>query len=136
MKKFLVMIACAVALTGCAAQAGLMKAAQTPTEDVYALYGSFVVYEEVAADIVTNAQTPANVKETIRKLDLAAKPPADAMQDAARTLISIQAQIAAGGTPTEKLETVNANLADWIKEAKPKITAFICAVNPKDKVCK
>jgi hypothetical protein len=135
-KRLVLMLACVAALAGCTAQKELLKEAQTPEETVYALYGSFVVYEEVAADLDTNAQTPADVKDTIRKLDATAKPAADSLQDAARSVIKIKAQVAAGGTSGEKLDVVNANLAAWIAEAKPKITAFICAVNPKDKVCK
>lgn len=136
MKRILLALICTLAVVGCASQKALLAEAQTPEEKAYALYGSFVVYEEVAATVVQDATTPASVKDALKKVDETAKPAADAMQDAARTVIKVQAQLAAGGTPEQKLQVVTDNLISWIVEAEPKIVALQCAVNPKLAACK
>lgn len=138
MKKALLEIAC-VALTvlaGCKTLTAPVETAQTPEQKAYALYGTFVVFEELAAAIVKDPVTPVSVKEAIKTADNTAQPVANTMLDSARQVIQIQTQLAQGKTPTEKLEIANQNLLSWVVAAQPKILALQCAVNPKQAVCK
>jgi hypothetical protein len=135
MKKLLVGLAATLVLVGCKSLSAPVEAAQTPEQTAYALYGTFVVFEELAASIVTDPATPASVKDVIKQADAVAKPAADGMIDAARQVIKIQTQLAAGTTPDEKLEIASTNLYGWTLEAKPKILALQCAVNPKQQAC-
>lgn len=138
MKRVALGLAC-VALTvlaGCKSLTAPVETAQTPEQKAYALYGTFVVFEELAAVVVTDPVTPASVKVAIKTADATAKPAADAVLSSARQVIQIQTQLAEGKTPTEKLEIANQNLLSWVVEAQPKILALQCAVNPKQAVCK
>ena len=137
MNKILVGIAALAVLTfaGCKTLTAPVSIAETAEQKAYALYGTFVVFEELAAAVVTDQATPENLKEAIRRFDATAKPAADSMLDATRHVITIKTQLAMGKTPNEKLEIANARLVEWVTEAQPKILALQCAVNPKQKVC-
>lgn len=137
--KRLVLVMAVLALAvvgGCKTLSAPFQAAETPEQKAYALYGTFVVFEEVAASVATDPATPVAVKNAIKAADAEAKPDADSMISAARLVIKVQAQIAAGTTPDQQLEIVNENLVGWVTEAQPKIVALQCAVNPRQKVCK
>jgi hypothetical protein len=125
-----------VAVAGCKALTAPVEVAQTPEQKAYALYGTFVVFEEAAASIATDATTATAIKNIIKKADATAKPAADALLASARQVITIQTQLADGKTPEEKLDVATKNLAGWITDAKPKILALQCAVNPKQLVCR
>ena len=137
MNRLLVVIACVAltALSACKTVTAPTEVAQTPEQKAFALYGTFVVFEELAASVATDPTTPVEVKTVIKQSDATAKPAADALLASARQVIQIQAELAAGKTGTEKLEVANQRLLAWVTEAQPKILALQCAVNPKQKVC-
>lgn len=105
-----------------------VTAAETPEQRAYAVYGTFVVAEELGAKIVTDATTPASVKQAIKDADAKAKPAADALLDATQQVMTVRAQLAAGATTEDKLKTVIANLDTWITDASPKVSALLKAV--------
>lgn len=138
MKRLLMGVACAAALTvlaACKTLTAPVETAQTPEQKAFAIYGTFVIYEELAASVSTDPATPPSIKLTIKKMDATAKPAADSLLASGLQVIQIQRELAAGGTPTEKLEIANQRLLAWIIEAQPKILALQCAVNPKQKAC-
>lgn len=108
-----------------------VQTAQTPEQKSFALYGEFVVYEEVAARLMQAPEVPASVKEAIKAADGKAKPIADKLLDAALEVIQIQKQIAAGTSTQERLAIANTNLAQWYQEAEPKVSALVSAVKEK-----
>ena len=135
MKKLFIAITVAVTLAACKTLTAPVEVAQTPEQKAFALYGTFVAFEEVAASLAVDATTPAAVKSALKTADATAKPAADALLDAAQEVLKVKVQVDAGATTSDKLTIVNARLVEWVTEAQPKILALQCAVNPKQKVC-
>lgn len=119
----------ALALVGCSVNP--LKTAVTPSQKAFAVYGTFVAYEEQGAVIVQNATVPDSVKAAIRAADAKAKPAADSLLSAAREVIAVQSEIAAGTSTSDKLAIVNANLSQWIKDATPIVDNLVAAVGAK-----
>lgn len=126
---FLLAVVLLLALNACGHTP--VKSAQTADQKAFALYGTFVVYEEVGAKLVQSAEVPASVKAVMRTADATAKPIADKLLDASLEVIQIQREIAAGASTQDKLAIANANLARWYQEAEPKIAALVSAVKEK-----
>ena len=118
-----------VILSGC--HSNPLTVAQTPEEKAYALYGTFVVFEEQAAIVIKQAATPVDAKTAIRKADAAAKPVADALLAAVREYILIKGELAAGTTTNDKLVLATANLNKWVAQATPLIQALVISVGGK-----
>ena len=135
MKRMMFVALALMMVAGCKTVTAPVEVAQTAEQKAYALYGTFVVFEELAASVVTDPATPAAAKDFIKKSDATVKPAADALLQSARQVIQIQSELAAGKTPTEKLEIANARLESWVVAAQPKILALQCAVNPRQKAC-
>lgn len=123
----------------CASIAGLLvhgcasnpvSAAQDPSQRAYAIYGEFVLIEEIGAKLVRDPTVPASWKIAIRRADAKAKPTADALaqawndyQSASNTL----KQSASDGTAAD-LAAVTANLTQWITQAERDVSALATAV--------
>ena len=118
--------------TGCAS-INPVASAKTLEQKVYATYGSFVVFEVQAAELVSSPDVPPEVKALIKKADSVAKPAADAMFDAAVQLIKIKSDLAAGQTTDEKVLIATQNLNRWYMEAEPKILALITTIKETSK---
>lgn len=118
-----------LALPAC--QSTPVKEAQTLQQKAFALYGTFVVYEETAASVMQDASVPESVKAAIRKADAEAKPIADSLLDGARTYIKISTAIDAAPDSATKLSVATQNLQMWVDEATPKINALVSAVKGK-----
>jgi len=109
---------------------------ETLDQKAFALYGSFVAVEEVAANIVENPATPDGVVNAIAATDRVAKPLADTMVAAAREVSEVRAEIEvvekAGGTPADvllnKLALGLTTLQRTYTEARPGINALLTAV--------
>lgn len=113
--------------TGCAS-INPITSAKTLEQKVYATYGSFIVFEVQASQLVSSPDVPPEVKDLIKQADAIAKPAADAMFDAAVELIKIKADLAAGQTTDEKVLIATQNLNRWYLEAEPKITQLITTI--------
>lgn len=107
--------------------------AQTPEQHAYALYGEFVVAEEVAATVSEHPATPQEVREKIAEFDAKAKPIADKTLAAAREVMLIRAQIRQGLSTEEKLATAVANLDKWVKDLKPKVEDLVGSIQTPPK---
>lgn len=127
-KLFVVVAALLVA--GCAAL-NPFSAANTLEQKSYALYGSFVIFEEQAAKIIQSPEVRASLKRDIQQADAVAKPAADQLKVAADSLIAAKRQLDAGATDKAKVRIAADNLSDWYRDAKPKIECFINIIEEK-----
>lgn len=121
------MLVAVVGLTGCKSL-NPVRAAETSEQRAYALYGSFIVYEEAATKLIQDPEVPESLKDGIRELDSVTKPVADSLIDAAVTVLQIRAEVAAGETDRERLIIAIENLDRYINEAAPRIKALGTAV--------
>lgn len=112
-----------IALPGCLNAP--TKAAQTPEQKAYAVYGTFVVLEEQAAVITQNANVPASVKRALAAADNVAKPSADALAVALKTYVAtkangststLNAALAALATASDQAQTDMSGLSTLVKE--------------------
>lgn len=126
---FLLAIAIPVTLvlSGCGTTSAV-KQAETPEQKAYALYGTYVIFQEKAAELVQDSTTPENVKEALREADRVAYPVAESLVDAVREVEAIRQQVVSGMTPEEKLTIAISNLSRIYFAAAPKLLAVVAAV--------
>ena len=117
-----------LATLGACASLNPVSKADTAEQKAYALYGTFVVFEEQAAKLVSSSEVPENVKQALRDADKAAKPAADSLLDGVQQVLTVKRELAAGTTTNEKLSIAVANLAGWYASAKPKVESLVSAV--------
>lgn len=117
------LMALMVMSAGCAALNPVSKA-NTLEQKAYALYGSFVVFEEQAAVLVQKPGTSVSVKTALANADALAKPLAERLIDAAQSVLAIRLEIEAGASIQDKLVIALDNLDRYIAEAGPKIKAL------------
>ena len=70
-----------------------IKQAETFEQRAYALYGTYVVFQEMAVGLVQDTTTPERVKQGLRDADKAAYPLAESLVDAVTTVGDIRAII-------------------------------------------
>ena len=117
------------ALAGCAVTPkDVVDAAQTPEQTAFALYGTFVVYEEQAAALVEDPRTPLEVRAKIKTADAIAKPLADNLLEAAMVYVDVKAKFEAAETTVDKLNVAAQNLNYWVGRAAPAIKALVATV--------
>lgn len=121
-----------LSLPGCATVGGPLKAAETVEQKAFALYGTFVVFEEAAVTVVQNEQLPRSVRRAVQNADAKAKPVVDSLLDAVLEVQKIRLQVEAGTNTTERLLIVTANLENWIDRAVPVVNNLIGAVRNGD----
>jgi len=113
-------------LPGCASSP--LATAQTPEQKAFAVYGSFVIYEEQAARLATDPSTPGPVRQALSAADARAKPSADALLKAFQDYSTADTALKAGtGTP-EKLQITAENLDTWVQTASNDINTLITTV--------
>lgn len=114
-------------LPGCGTTSAV-KQAETPEQKAYALYGTYVIFQEKAAELVQDPTTPENAKEALRAADRVAYPLAESLVDAVIEVESVRKQVAAGATPEEKLSIAVLNLSTIYYQVAPKLLAVVAAV--------
>lgn len=97
----------------------------------YALYGSFVIFEEQGAKLMSAPEVPNGAKRCIQRLDAVAKPAVDKLKIAADSLITVKRALDAGTGDKAKVEIAVKNLSTWYYDATPKVKALISAVSEK-----
>lgn len=143
------LVAVAVMLQGCALFQNVNPSAvaETPEQHAFAKYGTFVVFEELAADAIEDPAFSESIKARIRSADARLKPAADSMLEVATEVGTIRAELAAAQAAvaaTEgdvrdaaqiqrdsldaRLQAVSANLTRWIETVSPLITELIAAL--------
>jgi hypothetical protein len=125
---FLLAIAVPVVLIlpGCGSNP--VQQAETTEQKAYALYGTYVIFQEKAAELVQDTATPDSVKQALRDADKAAYPVAESLVEAVIEVESIRQQIASGLTSEERLTIAIQNLSTIYFTAAPKLLAVVAAV--------
>lgn len=125
------------AIAACAANP--VAQAETFQQKAYALYGSYVIFQGKAAELVQDSATPGKVKTALSAADSVAYPVAEALVDAAIEVGAIREVLNACPTlpepdpacvPTNELRLTNAvtNLSSIYFSAQPKLLALVAAV--------
>ena len=115
-------------LTGCSTL-DPVKEAETLEQKGYAMYGTFVVYEEQAAKLIQDPGVPDNVKAAIQRADKTAKPAADATRDATLEVSRVSKLLKTADGTEETLILVTNNLDKEIKTFKPLLQRLVDAVD-------
>ena len=117
-----------VFLSGCVGY-NPVAVAETPEQKADAVYATFVIFEERAADLAARPGTPQGVINSLARADRVVKPIMDSLQAAVSEVERVRADISAGGDSTEDmLIVVTLNLEKWLIEAAPALQARIDAV--------
>jgi hypothetical protein len=95
----------------------------------YATYGTFVIFEELAASVAKEPSVSASVRQGIIKADEVAKPVVDNLYASLKIYEDVRTQVAAGESTTDKLDVAAANLNRWITEAAPLVANLVNVVN-------
>lgn len=111
-------------IAGCQ-NANPVKAAETTEQRAYASYGTFVIFQEKAADLVEQPGLSNGVKLRIINAEAAAKPVADNLLDAYTEFLVIKAQFDAGETTQDKLVIASNNLDGWVTQLAPLVNELI-----------
>lgn len=119
-------IGSAVTISACAVHP--IATAQTTEQKAFAVYGTFTVYEELAAKLKSTPGTPQAVIVAMQKADNTAKPLMDATLDATITVAMISDDLAKGKTTQDKLDVAVANLNDWVAKVTPEVDNLVTAV--------
>jgi hypothetical protein len=120
----------ALALGACASL-NPFSAAKTTEQKSYALYGTFVIFEQQGAKLIQSPEIPNSVKRAIQQADAVAKPSIDQLKVAADSLLSIKLQLQAGTSDKEKLTIAATNLKKWYDDAVPKVRCLVIVVQEK-----
>ncbi len=112
------------ALAGCQS-ANPMKFAETPEQRAYAAYGTFVIAQETAADLVEDDSIPRGVKLRIIQAEERAKPVADSLLDAYMEFLIVKAEFDAGETSEERLVIAAQGLDDWVTQLAPLVNELL-----------
>ena len=112
------------ALAGCQS-ANPMRAAETPEQRAYAAYGTFVIAQETAADLVEDASIPDGVRLRIIQAEERAKPVADSLLDAYTEFLIVKAEFDAGDTSESRLVIAANNLDDWVTQLAPLVAELL-----------
>ncbi len=129
--KRLATLAVAILLTGlagCSTLSGPVDAAETVEQKAAAVYGTYVIALELAADVAENESTPDSVVVALADAGDAAQPVAVALLEALLEVNAIKAEFEAGETSEERLDLAIDNLNGWIDRAAPVIDALLKAV--------
>lgn len=106
------------ALAGCQS-ANPVRVAETPEQRAYAAYGTFVIAQETAADLVEDASIPDGVRLRIISAEERAKPVADSLLDAYTEFLIVRAEFNAGDTSERRLVIAAESLDDWVTQLAP-----------------
>jgi hypothetical protein len=114
-------------LQACAGANPISKA-ETTEQRAYATYGTFVIIEEQAAQLVSSGQLSNSAVRAIGRADAAVKPVADSLLDATLEFTVIRTEYEAGGTGEERFVRAMNELNGWIERLRPLIANLITAV--------
>lgn len=105
-----------------------VASAQTVEQKAYAVYGTFVITEEQAAQLVQQPSTPASLRQSIAAADALAKPSADALEKAFLDYESAAAALKAGTTTADQVAIAQTNLVTWVNTADSDVQNLVSAV--------
>ena len=120
-------------MPGCASvqQINAIAQAETVEQRAFAAYGTFVVMEERAADIIGDKHIPKAARQRVQALDRVAKPAADALISLARQLKAARNRMSVAeiGSTSGQVASLSDELASSLVAFGPKLSALVSAVN-------
>lgn len=123
----LYMLVIMLVLQACAASNPMAKA-ETVEQRAFAAYGTFVIFEEQAAKLISSGELSNSVVRAIGRADARAKPVADSLLDATLEFAQIRAEFEAGGTGEARFVSAMNELNGWVERALPLINNLVSAV--------
>lgn len=124
---FLSLLVAVGAMQGCTS-ANPIKAAETNEQRAYAIYGTFVIFSEKAADLAENPSLPRNVRLSLVEAEEDASPIVDGMLEVFAEYQVIEAEFKAGMTTEERFLTVANNLNSWVNRVAPLVNRLVARV--------
>ncbi len=121
------LLAIMLLLQACAGANPISKA-ETTEQRAYAAYGTFVIIEERAAELVSSGRVPDSAVRAIGRADAAAKPVADSLLDATLEFTVIRTEFEAGGTGEGRFIRAMDELNGWVERLRPLVANLITAV--------
>lgn len=125
------LIALAFAVSACATSPkDVYDAADNDMQKAYALYGTFVVYEEQGAVLVQDPRVGSDVKKVIRDADRRVKPVMDKLLQSVMAYDAIRNDVEAleGDTDLDKVRDAATRLKVWLDLAIPAVKGLVEAV--------
>src|SRR5688572_5375954 len=118
-------------LGGCATanQVNAVVSAESTEQRAFALYGSFTVLEERAAEMITDKRIPKSVRLAIQRADKVAKPLADQVRGLAVELNAARLAFNTAQGSAEKVAAASTALASALVRFQPAFAAMASAVN-------
>lgn len=110
---------------GAITEVSAVAQAETLEQRAFALYGTFVVLEERAADIVEDRRVPVETRKRIQDLDKITKPAADIVLNAAKQLAEARTAYQHSTGTADKVAALSTSLAGALATLQPRITAFV-----------
>jgi hypothetical protein len=92
---------------------------------LYAAYGTFVIFQEKAVDLVGEESIPSDVRLRIIEAEDRAKPVADSLLNAYVEFLAVKAEFNAGNTSEERLVAAATSLDGWITRLAPMVNELI-----------
>lgn len=111
-------------IAGCQS-ANPIAAADTNEQRAYAAYGTFVIAQEKAVDLVERSNVPRGVKLRIISAEERAKPVADSLIDTLSEFNEIRAEFDAGETTEDAVIAVSNSLDGWVNRLVPLVNELI-----------
>lgn len=123
--RYVLLLILALALGGCKS-ANPVAAAETPEQRAYAAYGTFVIFQEKAADIVEDTAIPRGVRLSVAQAEQRARPVAESLIATYVELIEVKAEFDAGDPGAEaRVLQVSASLNDWVTRLAPLVNELV-----------
>lgn len=102
--------------------------AESAEQKAYALYGTFVVFEEQAAKAYADPVTPVKAKQALSRADRVAKPAVDALMIAAREVIRLRRDYDAGKITKDNFIEAVDRLEALYEQTRPAVEDLVAAV--------
>ena len=105
-----------------------IAAAETPDQRAYAIFGTFTIFSEKAADLAENTSLPRSIRLGLVNAQEDARPIVMSMLEVLDEYETIKAQIDAGGTGQNRFVIVANNLNSWVDRVAPLVKRLVNAV--------
>ena len=104
------------------------REAESIEQRAFALYGTFVIYQEAAARSMSDPQIPDSVKREAQQIDARAAPIASSLAESTATLSRLRREFEEGAASEGELLTAIRSVERWTQELAPLIARLISTV--------
>lgn len=115
-------------LSGCA-NINPFASADTPEQQAYAAYGTYIIFIETAADLTESPVTPHDAKLRLIHATQTGRPVADDLFQAVQTYIDVQTEFRKGETTEEQMFLALEMLVRYLDNFDPVLTKLVTTVN-------